>query len=169
VTSGSLNNEFVSTPDNFVTDLALKETNLKLLPKHTLLVAMYGEGKTRGKCSELLIEATTNQAIAGIVINEKLPINRKFLKFYMFKNYADIRRQSSGGVQPNLNLSLIGNIIFPFPCLAEQTQIVAILESKLTACDHLATELATQLKQAELLKQAVLKAAFSGKLLEQSE
>ena len=166
VTSGSLNNEFVDSADSFVTDLALKETNLKLLPKHTLLVAMYGEGKTRGKCSELLIEATTNQAIAGIVLNEKYPISRKFLKFYMFKNYADIRRQSSGGVQPNLNLSLVGNIIFPLPCLAEQTQIVAILESKLTACDQLAAELAKQLKQAELLKQAVLKAAFSGGLLD---
>ena len=166
VTSGSLNNEFVDSADSFVTDLALKETNLKLLPKHTLLVAMYGEGKTRGKCSELLIEATTNQAIAGIVLNEKYPISRKFLKFYMFKNYADIRRQSSGGVQPNLNLSLVGNIIFPLPCLAEQTQIVAILESKLTACDQLADELAKQLKQAELLKQAVLKAAFSGNLLD---
>ena len=166
VTSGSLNNEFVDSADSFVTDLALKETNLKLLPKHTLLVAMYGEGKTRGKCSELLIEATTNQAIAGIVLNEKYPISRKFLKFYMFKNYADIRRQSSGGVQPNLNLSLVGNIIFPLPCLAEQTQIVAILESKLTACDQLAAELAKQLKQAELLKQAVLKAAFSGNLLD---
>ena len=166
VTSGSLNNEFVDSADSFVTDLALKETNLKLLPKHTLLVAMYGEGKTRGKCSELLIEATTNQAIAGIVLNEKYPISRKFLKFYMFKNYADIRRQSSGGVQPNLNLSLVGNIIFPLPCLAEQTQIVAMLESKLTACDQLAAELAKQLKQAELLKQAVLKAAFSGNLLD---
>ena len=166
VTSGSLNNEFVDSADSFVTDLALKETNLKLLPKHTLLVAMYGEGKTRGKCSELLIEATTNQAIAGIVLNEKYPISRKFLKFYMFKNYADIRRQSSGGVQPNLNLSLVGNIIFPLPCLAEQTQIVAILETKLTACDQLAAELAKQLKQAELLKQAVLKAAFSGNLLD---
>ncbi len=166
VTSGSLNNEFVDSADNFVTDLALKETNLKLLPKHTLLVAMYGEGKTRGKCSELLIEATTNQAIAGIVLNEKYPISRKFLKFYMFKNYADIRRQSSGGVQPNLNLSLVGNIIFPLPCLAEQTEIVAILENKLTACDQLAAELAKQLKQAELLKQAVLKAAFSGNLLD---
>ncbi|WP_223893741.1 restriction endonuclease subunit S [Haemophilus haemolyticus] len=166
VTSGSLNNEFVDSADSFVTDLALKETNLKLLPKHTLLIAMYGEGKTRGKCSELLIEATTNQAIAGIVLNEKYPISRKFLKFYMFKNYADIRRQSSGGVQPNLNLSLVGNIIFPLPCLAEQTQIVAMLESKLTACDQLAAELAKQLKQAELLKQAVLKAAFSGSLLD---
>lgn len=166
VTSGSLNNEFVDSADSFVTDLALKETNLKLLSKHTLLVAMYGEGKTRGKCSELLIEATTNQAIAGIVLNEKYPISRKFLKFYMFKNYADIRRQSSGGVQPNLNLSLVGNIIFPLPCLAEQTEIVAILESKLTACDQLAAELAKQLRQAELLKQAVLKAAFSGSLLD---
>ena len=166
VTSGSLNNEFVDSADSFVTDLALKETNLKLLPKHTLLVAMYGEGKTRGKCSELLIEATTNQAIAGIVLNDRYPISRKFLKFYMFKNYADIRRQSSGGVQPNLNLGLVGNIIFPLPCLAEQTQIVAILESKLTACDQVADELAKQLKQAELLKQAVLKAAFSGNLLD---
>lgn len=166
VTSGSLNNEFVDSADSFVTDLALKETNLKLLPKHTLLVAMYGEGKTRGKCSELLIEATTNQAIAGIVLNDRYPISRKFLKFYMFKNYADIRRQSSGGVQPNLNLGLVGNIIFPLPCLAEQTQIVAILESKLTACDQLADELSKQLKQAELLKQAVLKAAFSGSLLD---
>jgi len=83
VTSGSLNNEFVDSADSFVTDLALKETNLKLLPKHTLLVAMYGEGKTRGKCSELLIEATTNQAIAGIVLNDRYPISRKFLKFYM--------------------------------------------------------------------------------------
>lgn len=48
--------------------------------------------------------------------------------------------------------------------LAEQTQIVTILEQKLTACDTLATELASQLKQAELLKQAVLKSAFSGKI-----
>lgn len=164
VTSGSLNSAFVECADNFVTDLALKETNLKLLPKHTLLIAMYGEGKTRGKCSELLIEATTNQAIAGIVLYENFPISRQFLKFYMFKNYADLRRQSSGGVQPNLNLSLVGNIVFPFPCLTEQTEIVRILESKLSACDQLATTLSKQLKQAELLKQAVLKSAFSARL-----
>lgn len=55
---------------------------------------------------------------------------------------------------------------FSLPPLAEQTEIVAILESKLTACDQLADELAKQLKQAELLKQAVLKAAFSGSLLD---
>lgn len=63
-----------------------------------------------------------------------------------------------------LSLTKVANLIIPICSITEQTQIVAILEQKLTACDQLATELATQLKQAELLKQAVLKAAFSGRL-----
>ena len=65
-----------------------------------------------------------------------------------------------------LSLTKVANLIIPVCSLAEQTQIVAILESKLTACDQLADELAKQLKQAELLKQAVLKAAFQGELSE---
>ncbi|WP_455007281.1 restriction endonuclease subunit S [Neisseria sicca] len=65
-----------------------------------------------------------------------------------------------------LSLTKVANLIIPVCSLAEQTQIVAILETKLTACDQLAPELAKQLKQAELLKQAVLKAAFSGSLLD---
>ncbi len=65
-----------------------------------------------------------------------------------------------------LSLTKVANLIIPVCSLAEQTQIVAILESKLTACDQLAAELTKQLKQAELLKQAVLKAAFSGSLLD---
>ena len=65
-----------------------------------------------------------------------------------------------------LSLTKVANLIIPVCSLAEQTQIVAILETKLTACDQLAAELAKQLKQAELLKQAVLKAAFSGSLLD---
>jgi len=65
-----------------------------------------------------------------------------------------------------LSLTKVANLIIPVCSLTEQTQIVAILENKLTACDQLAAELAKQLKQAELLKQAVLKAAFSGSLLD---
>ena len=68
--------------------------------------------------------------------------------------------------QKNINLNTLENLIVPYCSLTEQTQIVAILESKLTACDQLAAELAKQLKQAELLKQSVLKAAFSGSLLD---
>lgn len=70
----------------------------------------------------------------------------------------------TGTTIKHLTGTALSKILFPICSPAEQTQIVAILEQKLTACDQLATELATQLKQAELLKQAVLKAAFSGRL-----
>ena len=72
----------------------------------------------------------------------------------------------TGTTIKHLTGTALKNIPFPVCSINEQTEIVAILESKLTACDQLADELAKQLKKAELLKQAVLKAAFSGELRE---
>ena len=72
----------------------------------------------------------------------------------------------TGTTIKHLTGTALKNIPFPVCSINEQTQIVAILESKLTACDQVADELAKQLKQAERLKQAVLKAAFSGELRE---
>lgn len=91
----------------------------------------------------------------------------KFLYFLVntpnFKQ-AGIHNMTGSVGHKRVPKDFVSSWIFDLPSLAEQTQIVAILESKLTACDQLASELATQLKQAELLKQAVLKAAFSGRL-----
>ena len=87
--------------------------------------------------------------------------------FYILQSpqvFKQAEQLSTGTAQKTVALSSLRNFEIPYCSLAEQTQIVAILESKLTACDQLADELAKQLKQAELLKQAVLKAAFSGNL-----
>ena len=67
VTSSALNEEVVSSPNNSVTEQAVQECRLFLYPAQTLLVAMYGEGRTRGKCSELLFPSTINQAIAAVI------------------------------------------------------------------------------------------------------
>ena len=95
-------------------------------------------------------------------------INNVFLNFAMQspKTNQEMIGLSGSTAQQAIYLRDIKNINIPICSPAEQTQIVAILESKLTACDQLAAELAKQLKQAELLKQAVLKAAFSGELRE---
>ena len=157
VTSGALNDNFVTEASDYVTDLALKETNLRIYPKHTLLIALYGEGKTRDKCSELLIEATTNQAIAAIVqegMSEKL---RKYMKWFFQKNYGDIRLKSSGGVQPNLNLSIIENTLFPMCSIEETNQVVDTIETKLSEADQLERTITTALQQAEALRQSILK------------
>lgn len=165
ITSGSLNNEFVKEAFEHVTEIALKETNLTIYPKHTLLLAMYGEGKTRGKCSELLIEATTNQAIAAIHFKHHDRKVKTYLKYFLLKNYFDIRKLSSGGVQPNLNLGVVKKTLIPLPPLTEQERIVEILESKLSVCDSIEQTLKHGLQQVETLRQSILKKAFEGKLV----
>jgi type I restriction enzyme S subunit len=165
VTSGALNDEYVREANDYVTEKALKETNLSLYPKGTLLLAMYGEGKTRGKCSELLIEATTNQAIAAIHFKRHDEKVRPYLKYFLLKNYNDIRRLSSGGVQPNLNLGIVKRTQIPFPPIEEQCLIVQEIESRLSVCDKVEETITTSLAQVETLRQSILKKAFEGKLV----
>ena len=90
----------------------------------------------------------------------------EYIELFIKSVRTKIESYAPATAQKNINLNTLENLIVPYCSLTEQTQIVAILESKLTACDQLAAELAKQLKQAELLKQAVLKAAFSGSLLD---
>lgn len=167
VTSGALNDNFVTKASDYVTELALKETNLHIYPIHTLLIALYGEGKTRGKCSELLIEATTNQAIAAIVLDETSEKLRKYIKWFFQKNYSDIRLKSSGGVQPNLNLGIIENTLFPMCSTEEASYVVDSIESKLSEIEQLEQTITTALQQSEALRQSILKKAFSGALVAQ--
>jgi len=90
----------------------------------------------------------------------------EYIELFIKSARTKIESYAPATAQKNINLNTLENLIVPYCSLTEQTQIVAILESKLTACDQLADELSKQLKQAELLKQAVLKAVFSGSLLD---
>ena len=164
VTSGALNELFVSESKDHITEFALEKTNVSLFPKHTLLVAMYGEGKTRGKVSELLIEAGTNQACAAIVLSGLAEKIRPFIKLFLEKNYDDIRRLSSGGVQPNLNLEIIRATKAPFPSLSEQKEVVRLVDEKIFSVNRLYEEIETQQVRAKKNKQSILAFAFKGEI-----
>ncbi len=97
VTSSATNDLFIEKSESFITKKALKETNCKVYPKGTLLVAMYGQGKTRGQVSELKIDAATNQAICGIFKSHK--IDDKYLFSYLaYKKYY-LMGQALGGAR----------------------------------------------------------------------
>ncbi len=165
VSSGEVNFSNIFETKEKITNLGLSNSSTNIHPIGTVMLAMIGEGKTRGQAGILKIEACHNQNTAAIRVNKKYLLSEYLYYFFMF-NYEQTRRIGSGNNQKALNKTIIENMSFPICSLAEQTQIVAILESKLTACDQLAAELAKQLKQAELLKQAVLTAAFQGELSE---
>jgi len=143
VTSGETGQTFISATAQHVTKLALGDTSLTLYPVGTLIVAMYGQGKTRGQISELLIEATTNQACAGIVLHEQHADHRAYVKLVFEKSYDEIRELSAGGAQPNLNVGKVKAMPISLPPLAEQSRIIARVTDLRALCAQLRERLAT--------------------------
>ncbi|MBK7333872.1 MAG: restriction endonuclease subunit S [Betaproteobacteria bacterium] len=158
VTSAAVNEPYVDAATEFATQAALLETNLTLYPPGTLLVAMYGEGKTRGKCTELRIAATTNQALAALQVAEGL---RPYLKLYLDHSYEDMRKVASGGVQPNLNLGLLRALRVPLPPPGEQNRIVAEVARRLSVAHEVAAQVDANLRRADALRRATLANSFA--------
>lgn len=161
VTSAVVNVAFVEEATEFVTAEALAETNLTLYAPGTLLVAMYGEGKTRGKCSELRIAATTNQALAALQTGTSI---KEYLKLFLDFNYEETRKVASGGVQPNLNLSLVRAICVPLPPVDEQHRIVAEADRRLSLLRKTEAQVDANLRRAGRLRRSVVASGFAGKL-----
>lgn len=167
VTSGAVNEEIVRDSGELITAAALRETNCRTYPAGTLLLAMYGEGKTRGKVAVLGIEAATNQALAAIVVHRDGPANRDFVLWYLRSQYLELREQAAGGVQPNLNLGILKRTRLPLPPQPEQKEIVRRLEAAFAWIDRLASEATNARKLVDHLDQAVLAKAFRGELVPQ--
>jgi type I restriction enzyme S subunit len=163
ITSSATNNLFVESPEQYITEKALKETNCKIYPAGTLVVAMYGQGKTRGQVTELMFSAATNQACATITLHMNDFFLRKFVKLFFQKIYLEIRELAQGGAQPNLNMSKVSNTIIPLPPLAEQQRIVAKLDELMQYCDKLEASIKESQSQNELLLQQVLREALEPK------
>lgn len=161
VTSSATGEPFVVEAEKYITEKALLETNCKIYPIGTLLIAMYGQGKTRGQIAELLIEAATNQACASIELTLNQVHHKKYIKQFFQKMYEEIRELAAGGAQPNLNLQKIKETIVPLPPLSEQQRIVAKVEQLMQMVNELEQQVQQSKEQASQLLQAVLKEAFS--------
>lgn len=166
VTSGALNSPIVTAPSSYVTEAALAETAVKLWPAGTVLVAMYGEGKTRGRAAELAFDSTCNQACAAIRVDPSV-MRPRFLRWFLNSRYQQNRRLASGGVQPNLSLGLVKAMKVPLVRLEEQDAIVENLERSKEATDRLRTGLVGGRSRSQALRRSILAAAFSGQLVPQ--
>jgi len=156
VTSGETGKAFIAEAAQHITEHALSQTSLTVYPVGTLIVAMYGQGKTRGQVSELQIQAATNQACAAIVLVEPSLAHRSFIKLVFEKSYDEIRELSAGGAQPNLNVGKIKATLIPLPPLAEQSRIVTRVTALRALCADLRARLtASQSTQAQLAEALV--------------
>jgi restriction endonuclease S subunit len=132
----------IHTTAETLTDKAIKDYGLKIYPSGTILVAMYGQGKTRGKAALLKCNAAITQNCAAIMIHRD-DVIPKYIYYYLRSMYEVIRGQEySGAGVPHLNLKIIGNIRVPIPDKEIQLAVVAEVDRMLFVADNLRTVIA---------------------------
>ncbi|WP_396268629.1 restriction endonuclease subunit S [Ideonella sp.] len=166
ITSAATGSRYVDQAQEYVTPAAIAAHRLKVYPPGTLLVAMYGEGKTRGQVSELRIHATINQACAAVTVDTALA-RTAFVKLALLVQYEQMRAMAEGGNQPNLNLSKVKAIPILLPPLREQDEIIRSVESLLRQAEAIEVHYNAIREQAHRLPSQVLTKAFRGELVPQ--
>lgn len=165
--TGDLNDGYITDIPEFVGQLALEKTSLRLNPIGSVLMAMYGA--TIGKLGILKIEATTNQACCACIPYSC--IENKYLFFYLMSQRKNYISMGAGGAQPNISKEKIVMSLIPVPPLDEQKRIVAKIEEILPYIDQYDkayTKLETFNKKfPEDMKKSILQLAMQGKLVEQ--
>lgn len=151
----------ISQTEELISDRALAECSLSLLPPGTVLIAMYGQGKTRGQSALLEVATTTNQACFAILPNDRL--DPEYLQFWLRHSYQALRAQSEarGGNQSNLNGAMLNNFEVPLLPRPRQQAIAKRIRVALAEAEILQRLLSKQLSDIEQMEPHLLSETFN--------
>ena len=161
VSSGEVQFNHIYETKERITQLGLSNASTNVHPIGTVMLAMIGEGKTRGQAAILEVPASHNQNTAAILVSTT-PCEPKYLYYYLLMNYENTRRVGSGNNQKALNKERVRALRFPFTSFSEQRQIVYAIETRLSECDSIEETVEKALQQIKAMRQSILKQAFEG-------
>lgn len=163
MSSGEINKKRIYKTDKSITKLGLENSSAKFVPENSVLIALAGQGKTRGKVAINNIELTINQSLAGLI-----PTRESYYEFIFYnleKRYFELRRLSSGaGSRGGLNKKLIQNIKIQIPDLKEQTLISKLSET----LDKVLTLYDRKLKLVKLIYKELENKVYNNDLIKQT-
>ena len=162
IKTGEIYWNYIYDSEEKITEEAIADSSAKLYPAGTVLVAMYGQGLTRGRAAILGVPATTNQAVCALQPCDCL--EKRYLYYYFMANYWEYREKAVGGNQPNYSATMIGKWIINIPSVLEQAEIVRILDDLLAKEQQAKDAAEGVLEQIDLIKKAILTSAFRGEL-----
>lgn len=128
MSSGEINQRIVCSVAERITASGMDNSSAKLLAPDTIMIALNGQGKTRGKVALLKIETTCNQSLAGIVPNLDKAIP-EYLFHFLESRYQEIRHITGDDARNGLNLAILKSIPIVLPPLEEQQRIAEVLRS----------------------------------------
>lgn len=138
VKTGEINYKVIWDTEERITQEGLDNSSAKVFPKGTLLMAMYGQGVTRGRVAILGVDSTTNQACVAFFPGER--IETGYLYAYFCHSYERIRMEAHGANQQNLSADLIANFLIPVPLSKKEQMQIADIVGKLEIKIHIETQ-----------------------------
>jgi type I restriction enzyme, S subunit len=165
IKTGELKNTDITSVEEYITPRGVENSNAKIFPVGTILIAMYGEGRTRGQIGRLTFPAATNQACAALIGDALSAETKDYVFVYLLSQYETLRAEAVGGNQPNLNLSIIKEWELPFPSVEQQRQIVRRVNTLLSSASAVEQRFMKARARAARLTQSILAKAFRGELV----
>ncbi|MBM4425403.1 MAG: restriction endonuclease subunit S, partial [Chloroflexi bacterium] len=163
IKTGELIDGDIYDSEEHITEEGMKNSSARLFPPETILIALYGQGQTRGRTARLMIEATTNQACCAILPTPEI-LDSRFTQYWQRSLYYEMREKSHGGAQPNWNGGMIKNIEIALPPLDEQRRIVAYLDGLQAKVNALRGLQSASGEELSALMSSVLDRAFKGEI-----
>jgi len=165
LTSTVVNSDIIEEPTELVTDVALRECHLPIVRSDSILVAITGEGKTRGKAALLPYSATINQHMAFISPQPDV-VNAKFLQLFLSGSYEILRMisEGTGSTKGALTCEQLSEFPVPLPPLNEQQKIASYTNLIKARLDALAQGIEKTIGLLQERRVALIAAAVTGKL-----
>jgi type I restriction enzyme S subunit len=161
--SGDIHQREIYDCDARITEEAMKSSNTKILPLNSVMIALNGQGKTRGTVALLRTEATCNQSLVSISPVDESELLSEFLFYNLKMRYQELRRMTGddGNDRRGLNMNLIRNIEIPLLPIENQREIVEKIDSAFKEIELLRSQLKIEKDNAMALRQSLLSSAFT--------
>jgi type I restriction enzyme S subunit len=161
--SGEVNQEFVTRPTTYISELGFKNSSAKWIPKGSLIMALAGQGKTKGTVAYLEIDTTGNQSLAAVIPDNNI-VSSLFLFYFLKAAYNELRGPSGEGQRDGLNLQVIGDFTITYPNLDEQYEILKYLNNMSEKIEDNIILLEQEIEKLKEYKATIINSAVTGKI-----
>lgn len=140
IVSGDVNKEFIYDVEGHITELGLKNSNARMLPIDSVLIALNGQGKTRGTVAVLKTEATCNQSIVAFIPKNREQLNYIFLYYYLKSGYQKLRNLTGDNERSGLSMRVLRQLPVVVPPIDTQRMIINKLDKQMAQIEMMKKE-----------------------------
>ncbi len=158
--SGDIKGDYIEEIKNKITEEGLKNSNAKIYEKGDIVMALNGQGKTRGTTAILGIKTSSNQSVASIRSDYKI-VNSEYIHFNLKHRYSELRNLTGDNQRSGLNLTILRNLKIPLPPIPLQKEFASIVKH----VEKLKENQKKSQEEIEHLFNALMQKAFQGELI----